>query len=56
MPSSLSHIVQIAIRNYCNLNNAEIAENYNGPLHLIRRTEDEIIAEYDFLILAIFLH
>lgn len=46
MPNYLSHIVRVAIRNYCNLNNAELAKNYDGPLRLIRRTEDEIIAEY----------
>lgn len=45
MPASLSGIVRIAIREYCNLNNAELAQNYNGPISLIRRTEDEIIAE-----------
>lgn len=45
MPASLGGIVRVAIRKYCNLNNAELAEKYNGPLLLIRRTEDEIIAE-----------
>ncbi|KAH8302019.1 hypothetical protein KR044_001892 [Drosophila immigrans] len=45
MPASLGGIVRVAIRNYCNLNNAELAMKFNGPLLLIRRTEDEIIAE-----------
>lgn len=45
MPACLGGIVNIAIRKYCNLNNAELAMKYNGPLLLIRRTEDEIIAE-----------
>ncbi|XP_030375199.1 phosphatidylserine lipase ABHD16A [Scaptodrosophila lebanonensis] len=45
MPTSLSGIVKIAIRNYCNLNNSELAMKYHGPILLIRRTEDEIIAE-----------
>lgn len=46
MPACLGSIVTIAIRKYCNLNNAELAMKYNGPVLLIRRTEDEIIAEY----------
>uniref|UniRef100_A0A1B0AR55 Phosphatidylserine Lipase ABHD16 N-terminal domain-containing protein n=1 Tax=Glossina palpalis gambiensis TaxID=67801 RepID=A0A1B0AR55_9MUSC len=45
MPQSLSGIVRIAIRDYCNLHNAELAQKYSGPVNLIRRTEDEIIAE-----------
>ncbi|EDW85361.1 uncharacterized protein Dwil_GK10553, isoform B [Drosophila willistoni] len=45
MPLCLSGIVRIAIRNYFNLNNAELAVKYNGPVSLIRRTDDEIIAE-----------
>ncbi|TMW51494.1 hypothetical protein DOY81_003399 [Sarcophaga bullata] len=45
MPASLSGIVRIAIREFCNLNNAELAQNYHGPISLIRRTEDEVIAE-----------
>lgn len=43
MPESLSSIVRIAIRDYCNLNNNELITQYNGPLMLIRRTEDEVI-------------
>ncbi|XP_061388789.1 phosphatidylserine lipase ABHD16A [Musca vetustissima] len=45
MPESLGGVVRIAIRDYCNLNNAELAQNYHGPISLIRRTEDEVIAE-----------
>lgn len=45
MPQSLAGVVRIAIREYCDLNNSELAKNYNGPINLIRRTEDEVIAE-----------
>lgn len=45
MPAALAGIVKVAIRNYCNLNNAELANEFNGPISFIRRTEDEIIAE-----------
>lgn len=45
MPNSLSGIVRIAIRDYINLNNIELINLYSGPVLLIRRTEDEIIAE-----------
>lgn len=44
MPESLSTIVRIAIRDYCNLNNTELITQFNGPVSMIRRTEDEIIA------------
>lgn len=43
MPESLSGIVKIAIRSYVNLNNSELLTQYNGPILMIRRTEDEII-------------
>lgn len=45
MPSSVSGIVRIAIRDYVNLNNTELINQYNGPVMVVRRTEDEIIAE-----------
>ncbi|EDV95863.1 phosphatidylserine lipase ABHD16A [Drosophila grimshawi] len=45
MPISLGGIVRVAIRKYCNLNNAELSMKYHGPIFLIRRTEDEVIAE-----------
>lgn len=45
MPQSLSGIVRIAIRQYMNLNNTELLAQYNGPVLLIRRTEDEVISE-----------
>lgn len=45
MPSSVSGIVRIAIRDYVNLNNTELINQYSGPVMLVRRTEDEIIAE-----------
>lgn len=47
MPESLSNIVKIAIRDYVNLNNTELISQYNGPVMLIRRTEDEIICSED---------
>lgn len=61
MPSSISGIVRIAIRDYVNLNNTELVNQYNGPILMIRRTEDEIIAEWvcqtlNELKLAIKLH
>lgn len=45
MPSSISGIVRIAIRDYVNLNNTELINQYSGPVMLVRRTKDEIIAE-----------
>lgn len=45
MPSSISGIVRIAIRDYVNLNNTELINQYSGPVILVRRTKDEIIAE-----------
>ncbi|EDW34767.1 GL12842 [Drosophila persimilis] len=64
MPSQVAGIVKTAIRNYCNLNNAELAEQFNGPISFIRRTEDEIIAEDNhietnrgnFLVLSVLKH
>lgn len=47
MPESLSNIVKIAIRDYMNLNHTELISQYNGPVMLIRRTEDEIICSED---------
>lgn len=47
MPESLSNIVKIAIRDYVNLNHTELISQYNGPVMLIRRTEDEIICSED---------
>ncbi|XP_055378721.1 phosphatidylserine lipase ABHD16A [Condylostylus longicornis] len=43
MPEKLSGIVRIAIRDYVNLNHAEMINYYSGPVLMIRRTEDEII-------------
>lgn len=45
MPQCISGIVRIAIRQYVNLNNAELMNSYSGPVLLVRRTEDEIISE-----------
>lgn len=46
MPQSIWNIVRIAIREYVNLNNTELIANFNGPVLFVRRTEDEIIAEW----------
>ncbi|XP_026736118.1 protein ABHD16A isoform X2 [Trichoplusia ni] len=43
MPSSWSLLVKEVIRSYVDLNVAELVTKYDGPVHLIRRTEDEII-------------
>lgn len=43
MPESLSNVVKIAIRDHCNLNNNDLIVNYNGPVLMVRRTEDEVI-------------
>ncbi|KAH8323968.1 hypothetical protein KR074_002425 [Drosophila pseudoananassae] len=64
MPAALAGIVKVAIRNYCNLNNAELATEFNGPISFIRRTDDEIIAEENhietnrgnFLVLSVLQH
>ncbi|XP_055611363.1 phosphatidylserine lipase ABHD16A [Uranotaenia lowii] len=47
MPEGLSNIVKIAIRDYVNLNNTELISQYNGPVMLIRRVDDEIICSED---------
>ncbi|XP_055534912.1 phosphatidylserine lipase ABHD16A [Wyeomyia smithii] len=47
MPESVSNIVKIAIRDYVNLNNTELISQYNGPVMLIRRTEDEMICSQE---------
>uniref|UniRef100_A0A1B0G8V5 Uncharacterized protein n=1 Tax=Glossina morsitans morsitans TaxID=37546 RepID=A0A1B0G8V5_GLOMM len=44
LPQCLSGIVRLAVRSYCNLHNAELVQKYPGPISLIRRTEDQIIA------------
>lgn len=43
MPESLSGVVRIAIREHCNLNNNDLITKFNGPVAMIRRTEDEVI-------------
>lgn len=45
MPESLSGVVRIAIRQYVNLHNSELLAKFNGPVLMIRRTEDEVISE-----------
>lgn len=45
MPQCLAGIVRIAIRQYVNLNNAELLNSFAGPVLLIRRTDDEVISE-----------
>ncbi|XP_053994786.1 phosphatidylserine lipase ABHD16A [Hylaeus volcanicus] len=43
MSSSLEGLVRNIIRDYFNLNIAEQLNRYNGPILLIRRTEDEVV-------------
>ncbi|XP_071443915.1 phosphatidylserine lipase ABHD16A [Hetaerina americana] len=43
MPKSWGPLVRMTIRDYINLNIYEQLSKYPGPIHLIRRTEDEII-------------
>ena len=43
MPESLGGVVKLAIRDHCNLNNNDLITKYNGPVALVRRTEDEVI-------------
>lgn len=47
MPESLSGVVRIAIRDHVNLNNNDLITKYNGPVALVRRTEDEVICTED---------
>ena len=49
MPQSISGVVEHAVRKYVNLNNSELLKQYNGPVFIVRRTDDEVIAE-DFQI------
>lgn len=44
MPPSWSLLVKEVIRSYVDLNIADLITKYNGPVKLIRRTEDEIIS------------
>lgn len=44
MPVWTESIVRLAIREYANLNISQQLIRYPGPVLLIRRTEDEIIA------------
>lgn len=50
MPESLSGVVRIAIRDHCNLNNNDLINKFNGPVALIRRSEDEVICTEEFVI------
>lgn len=43
MPSLWKSIVTLAISEYVNLNNLEQLLKYQGPVLLIRRTQDEVI-------------
>lgn len=44
IPAVFSSIVNVTIQLHANLNIAENLITYNGPIRLIRRSEDEIIA------------
>lgn len=43
MPSSWSLLVKEVVRSYVDLNIVEMLKKYTGPVHLVRRTEDEVI-------------
>lgn len=43
MPESLAGIVRLAIREHCNLNNNDLITKFNGPVAMVRRSEDEVI-------------
>lgn len=45
MPRSISSIVEFAVRKYVNLDNSELLKQFPGPVFIVRRTEDEVIAE-----------
>uniref|UniRef100_A0A0K8TQ26 Putative conserved plasma membrane protein n=1 Tax=Tabanus bromius TaxID=304241 RepID=A0A0K8TQ26_TABBR len=47
MPVSLEGVVKLAIREHVNLNNLELAMQFNGPILMIRRTEDEVMCTED---------
>ncbi|XP_041986303.1 phosphatidylserine lipase ABHD16A [Aricia agestis] len=44
MPKSWSLLVEEVVRSFVDLNIADLLEKYDGPVHLVRRTEDEIIS------------
>ncbi|CAH0703201.1 unnamed protein product [Spodoptera exigua] len=44
MPSSWALLVKEVVRSYVDLNIADLITKYNGPVKIIRRTEDEIIS------------
>lgn len=50
MPESLSGVVRIAIRDHCNLNNNDLITKFNGPVALVRRSEDEVICTEELVI------
>ncbi|XP_024946678.1 protein ABHD16A isoform X2 [Cephus cinctus] len=43
MPARLEGLVRTTVREYLNLNVAEQLNRYNGPVLIVRRTEDEMI-------------
>ncbi|XP_068633580.1 phosphatidylserine lipase ABHD16A isoform X2 [Battus philenor] len=44
MPSSWALLVKEVVRSYADLNIAQMIRKYNGPVQIIRRTKDEVIA------------
>lgn len=44
MPQSWNLLVKEVVRSYVNLNISELINDYEGPVQLVRRTEDEIIS------------
>jgi len=45
MPEFMSPLVVSTINSHVNLNNSENLEEYTGPIRIIRRVDDEIIAD-----------
>lgn len=44
MPKWIECIVRIAVREHLNLNIGEMLNKYDGPVLVVRRTDDEIMA------------
>ena len=44
MPEMMEPLVKTGVSRYINLNVAEQLNKYNGPIKLIRRSQDEMIS------------
>uniref|UniRef100_H2YBH9 Uncharacterized protein n=1 Tax=Ciona savignyi TaxID=51511 RepID=H2YBH9_CIOSA len=43
MPQFVEPIVTYTVRNYLNLHHSQLLRQYKGPVHFIRRTQDEVM-------------